>query len=83
MLRRLLEVDVGAVLVEPGAAVLVDPDIALVKLPLPRVGMEEDEAARAALRLVRCSSWVSMLMLACLGLLSPGLRAWSGAREGR
>ena len=56
MLRRLLDVDVGAVLVAPGAAVLLDPDIALVKLPLPMVGMEDDEAARAALRLVRCSS---------------------------
>ena len=83
ILRRLLDVDVGAVLVTPGAAALVEPDIALAKLPLPRVGIEDDEAARAALRLVRCSSWVSMLMLACLGLLSPGLSAWSGTREGR
>ena len=83
MLRRLLAVDVGTVLVSPGAAVLVDPDIAATRLPLPRVGMEDDEAARAALRLVRCSSCVSMLMLACRGLLSPGLRACSGASDGR
>ena len=68
---------------ESGAAVPVDPDIAATRLPLPRVGMEDDEAARAALRLVRCSSCVSMLMLACRGLLSPGLRACSGASDGR
>jgi hypothetical protein len=84
MLRRLLEVDVEA-RGAPVADALVRPDMALVKLPLPRVGIEdEDEAARAALRFVRCSSWVSMLMLACRGgLLRPGLRVCSGAREGR
>jgi hypothetical protein len=83
ILRRLLDVEVWA-RGAPGAAALVEPDIALVRLPLPMVGMEDDEAARAALRFVRCSSWVSMLMLAWRGgLLRPGLRACSGASEGR
>ena len=63
---------------------LVEPDMAFVKLPLPIVGIEDDEAARAALRLVRCNSCVSMLMLACRGgLLRPGLSVCSGASEGR
>ena len=83
MLRRLLDVDVGARWA-PGAMALGEPDMALVKLPLPIVGIDDDEAARAALRFVRCNSCVSMLMLACRGgLLRPGLSACSPASEGR
>ena len=82
MLRRLLDVDIGARWA-PGATELVKPDMALVKLPLPIVGIDDDEAARAALRFVRCNSCVSMLMLACRGLLRPGLSACSPVSEGR
>ena len=83
MLRRLLEVDVETRWA-PGAMEFVEPDMALVKLPLPIVGIDDDEAARAALRFVRCNSCVSMLMLACRGgLLRPGLNVCSGASEGR
>lgn len=83
MLRRLLDVAV-AFREAPGAVALVEVGMVLPKLPLPTVGMEEDEATRAALRFVRCSSCVSMLMLAWRGgLLTLGLRECSGAREGR
>ena len=53
MLRRLFEVDVGALGALPGACELPEPDMAFVRLPLPMVGIEDEEAARAALRFVR------------------------------
>ena len=40
MLRRLLDVDVGARWA-PGAMALGEPDMALVKLPLPIVGIDD------------------------------------------